>query len=116
MSEQQQPPKSRWRVSGANESTGETVTLYVEARSRDSAERVVAKSGILVSNVEPDPLPYAQPADDNVTTIHVDSVRAGAAFAFGFHAFLGGLAAYLIIATILAVILLALGRLTLPGR
>lgn len=51
-----------------------------------------------------------------VPMVYVDDIRPGAAFSFGFYAFLGAFCAYLIIAVIVAVILMMVGVLAWPGR
>jgi len=111
------PPRSRWRVTGERIDNSERVTYYVDARSREAAERAVAKQGVLVKGVEiatPGSGNPASPeelglADVQASSVHLESVRPGAAFEFGFYAFLGGLVAYLVVGLIVWVILLMLG-------
>ena len=107
--------RSRWRVQGAKQDTGEPVNLIVESRNKESAERAAQKSGVLVSSVEPEPIPYAVP-DPQSQMVYVDEIRKGAAFSFGFYAFFGMLVGYLIVAIVAVVILHMLGVLVFPGR
>ena len=120
MSEETKPPRFQWKVTGARINNGEDVTLYVASRSADAAERFVAKQGIAVSSVEPVPPAAPRPVEPEpegpgaeVPMVYVDGVRPGAAFVFGFFAFLGAVAAWVILAAAFAVVMLALGKWTL---
>lgn len=101
-----QASKTKWRVTGTKIDSGEPVTFYAEARSAESARGVVARSGVNVLAVEP--LAQVAPADyqtePDLHHVHLETVRPGAAFVFGFFAFLGGLVAWGILGFIFALV------------
>lgn len=111
MNEQQRGP-TRWRISGARADSGQEVTLYVEATSRESAARAATKAGVMSSIVEPDPA--AGPVSGNEVAGRITGMRSGAPSRFGSGAFLAALIACLL--ALAAVALWMLGYLKLPGR
>jgi len=113
MSEQQRGP-TRWRITGVRADSGQEVTLYVEANSRESAARSATKAGVMSSIVEPDPDAGPVTGNDVGVDGRITEIRSGAPSRFGSRAFLGALIACVAAAAIL--VLWMLGYLKLPGR
>ena len=113
MSEQQRGP-TRWRITGARADSGQEVTLYVEATSRESAARAATKAGVMSSIVEPDPKAALASGDEAGVDGRITGMHSGAPSRFGSRGLVAALIAGLLIAA--GLVLWALGYLKPPGR